>query len=86
MSRTPFAARALSLFSFCLLLSAWSLPAARAAEIDWDQIEKDGTTFLSQYIRIDTTNPPGNEIKAAEFLAGRFRDEGIEAKVFESEK
>lgn len=55
------------------------------ATIDWDKVERDATAMLQAYIRIDTSNPPGNEIKAARFLAERFKKEGIEAKVFESE-
>lgn len=45
----------------------------------------EAAQFLSQYIRIDTSNPPGNEINAARFLAERFRAAGLEAEVFESE-
>lgn len=33
--------------------------------------------WLQQYIQIDTTNPPGNEAEAAEFLAGLLAAEGI---------
>jgi acetylornithine deacetylase/succinyl-diaminopimelate desuccinylase-like protein len=57
---------------------------AGAAPINWSDVERQATEFLSTYIRIDTTNPPGNETAAAQFLAGRFRQAGIEADVFES--
>jgi acetylornithine deacetylase/succinyl-diaminopimelate desuccinylase-like protein len=39
--------------------------------------------LLSQYLRINTTNPPGNEIVAARWLAEVLRREGIEARIFE---
>ena len=39
---------------------------------------------LQEYLRIDTTNPPGNEIAGARFLAARFREAGIEAEIIES--
>lgn len=39
--------------------------------------------WLRQYLRIDTTNPPGEEAKAAEFFKKIFDDEGIENRVFE---
>lgn len=58
--------------------------SARADAVNWDDLEKEATQFLSDYIKIDTTNPPGNEINAARFLAERFKAEGIEAEVFES--
>jgi acetylornithine deacetylase/succinyl-diaminopimelate desuccinylase-like protein len=61
----------------------WSV-AAGAAEVDWQAIEREAASFLSEYIKIDTTNPPGNEIAAAEFLAARFRSEGIETQLFDS--
>lgn len=41
--------------------------------------------LLRDLIRIDTTNPPGNETAAARFLASFFRENGIEAQVYESE-
>ncbi|MGE5058396.1 MAG: hypothetical protein ACM3N3_03990, partial [Betaproteobacteria bacterium] len=57
----------------------------RSAEpvLEWATIEQEAASFLSRYIQIDTTNPPGNEIKAAEFLKSIFDREGIEAKIIE---
>jgi acetylornithine deacetylase/succinyl-diaminopimelate desuccinylase-like protein len=40
--------------------------------------------LLSQYLRIDTTNPPGNEAKGVDFFAAIFKKEGIESKVYEA--
>ena len=48
------------------------------------QIEQEITQFLSELIRIDTTNPPGNEIKAANFLAQDLAKDGFESEIFES--
>jgi len=39
------------------------------------------TRLLQGLIRIDTTNPPGNEGKAAEYLKTHFDSEGIDAEV-----
>jgi acetylornithine deacetylase/succinyl-diaminopimelate desuccinylase-like protein len=39
---------------------------------------------LQEYIRIDTTNPPGNEIETAKFLAGILKDEGLGPRIEES--
>ncbi len=46
----------------------------RGAEpvLEWANIEQEAASVLSRYIQIDTTNPPGNEIKAAEFLKSIF--------------
>lgn len=49
------------------------------------EYEEEVTQFLCDLIRFDTTNPPGNETPAAEFLRQRFEAEGIDAEVIESE-
>ena len=53
--------------------------------IDWTALGEEAVGLLRRYLMIDTTNPPGNEIAAARFLAERFRTAGIEAETFESE-
>src|SRR5688572_9122218 len=40
--------------------------------------------LLQQYVRIDTSNPPGREKAGADFLAGELRRRGIAAEVIES--
>src|SRR2546430_418385 len=52
-------------------------------DADWEPLGDEATALLSQYIRINTTNPPGNEIMAARWLADVLRRDGIEARVFE---
>jgi len=59
---------------------------AVAAEIDWDKTGRDAAQLLSDYIRVNTTNPPGNETAAATFIAGRFKQAGIDSRVVESAK
>jgi acetylornithine deacetylase/succinyl-diaminopimelate desuccinylase-like protein len=58
---------------------------ASGAEPDWPAIESEAAKLLTDYIRVDTTNPPGNELPAAELLAAKLRADGIEVKVFETE-
>lgn len=50
-----------------------------------DEVAEEVTAILSNLIRIDTTNPPGNELKAAEYLAQVLSEDGYECEVFESE-
>jgi len=38
---------------------------------------------MQEYLRLDTTNPPGHEMKAASFFKGILDDEGIQNQVFE---
>ncbi len=48
------------------------------SDIDWDAATEEATELLSQYIRINTTNPPGNEEPAARFLEKILRENGID--------
>jgi acetylornithine deacetylase/succinyl-diaminopimelate desuccinylase-like protein len=52
--------------------------------LNWNAIRDETTHYLQDLIRIDTTNPPGNETRAAEYLASVFKREGIEPIVLES--
>lgn len=40
--------------------------------------------WLREYVQIDTTNPPGNERAAAEFLSGILSSRGIAGRILES--
>ena len=40
-------------------------------------------TWMQEYLRIDTTNPPGSEMKAVAFYKRILDEEGIENRVFE---
>jgi acetylornithine deacetylase/succinyl-diaminopimelate desuccinylase-like protein len=48
------------------------------------EIEQEITLFLSDLIRINTTNPPGNETVAANFIAQYLSKEGLKTEVIES--
>src|SRR6266568_949148 len=52
-------------------------------DAEWKVLGDEATALLSQYLRINTTNPPGNEIAAARWLADVLRRDGIEARIFE---
>jgi acetylornithine deacetylase/succinyl-diaminopimelate desuccinylase-like protein len=58
--------------------------ASSAAELEWSRLGAESAELLSALIRVDTSNPPGNETPAAELLATRLRAEGIPAEVIES--
>jgi len=52
---------------------------------DWNQARDETLKLLGDLIRIDTTNPPGNETKAAAYLKAVLDREGIPARVLELE-
>ncbi|MGH7645145.1 MAG: M20/M25/M40 family metallo-hydrolase, partial [Gemmatimonadales bacterium] len=60
-----------------------SLLASPLSDTDWRAITEEATELLSQYLRINTTNPPGNEIVAARWLAAVLEREGIAAQIYE---
>jgi acetylornithine deacetylase/succinyl-diaminopimelate desuccinylase-like protein len=71
---------------FCLTFITNIAPGiARASDhkINWDDVQQEAIDLLIQYLKLDTTNPPGNEIRAAEFFAGVCKREGIEHQLFE---
>lgn len=51
--------------------------------MDWDQLLKEAIQYLQDYIRIDTVNPPGNEIEGARFFKRIFERESIHCEIFE---
>jgi acetylornithine deacetylase/succinyl-diaminopimelate desuccinylase-like protein len=52
--------------------------------MDWKSLGDEAVEITRQYLRLDTTNPPGNETPAAEFLAGVLGEAGYETTVLES--
>ena len=50
----------------------------------WDAFERETLANLRELIKLDTTNPPGNERIAADFIAATLGRCGIEATVIES--
>ena len=57
---------------------------AQTKPVDWDAVTRETQTILGDYLRINTTNPPGNEILAARFLKAILDREGIEARILDT--
>ncbi len=53
-------------------------------KVDWAAYRQEAAELLSKLIQIDTSNPPGNETAAAQFLQEVFAKEGIPGEVIES--
>lgn len=51
--------------------------------MDWNQISKEATSYLQDYIRIETVNPPGNEIAGATYLKKILEAENIPSSIYE---
>ena len=52
--------------------------------IDWPAVEQEALEHFKALLRIDTTNPPGNERPAADYIAQVFAKEGIESTILEA--
>jgi len=52
--------------------------------IDWEHVADEALGHLQALLRIDTTNPPGNERQAADYLAEVLAAEGYSPVVLES--
>ncbi len=69
------------LLTVLLLLS---IPAAaQMAQPDWNKANAEMLQFIQDLVRINTSNPPGNETKAAEYVKSVLDREGIPAQIFE---
>ena len=70
--------------SSILWLPVWLASVAPAASApDFDAVSAEATPILQEYLRIDTTNPPGRERAAADFLQRIFEKEGIENRIYD---
>jgi acetylornithine deacetylase/succinyl-diaminopimelate desuccinylase-like protein len=56
--------------------------AAPSAMTDASRAET--VRFLTDLVKIDTSNPPGNEVKAANYIKSVLDKEGIASEIFES--
>jgi acetylornithine deacetylase/succinyl-diaminopimelate desuccinylase-like protein len=65
-------------------LVLWPSLAGVAIAADSGTAAQEAVSLLREYVQIDTTNPPGNEINAARFFKAIFDREGIESRIFES--
>jgi len=88
-------ARKLSRLVLLALLAALVFPVLAAAQVtpaqsaspssgDLSSLESESLQWLEGLLRINTTNPPGNEAAAAKYLADILNREGIHTEVFDT--
>ena len=58
--------------------------AAQTAQPDWTALAAETEKILIDYLRINTSNPPGNELETARFLKQILDREGIEATILDT--
>jgi acetylornithine deacetylase/succinyl-diaminopimelate desuccinylase-like protein len=67
----------------CLLLVLAAVSVAQSSP-DFLKANDEALKFLIGLVKIDTSNPPGNETKAAEYIKQVLAAEGIPAQIYES--
>ena len=63
------------IFALCALCA--SLFSASAQAPDWTKVNPETLRHFRALVQIDSTNPPGNETKVAEYVKGVLEAEGI---------
>lgn len=59
-----------------------ALAQSFAQSARWAEYQDEATKLLQEYIRIDTSDPPGNEMEAAKFFKGLFDGAGIPNTIY----
>src|SRR5204863_4276911 len=58
--------------------------ATTAQQPEWKSVETEALQTLQAYVRINTSSPPGDVSKDADFLSSILTREGIDVKRYES--
>ena len=69
------------------LIVAFAAPHSSRAQspaIDYDALRAETVRALSEYLAINTTNPPGNELATAKWLQAFLAKEGIQAVILDT--
>ncbi len=58
-------------------------PGVPSTDEQWRAVGREAAALLSQYVAINTTNPPGDELRTARWLQAVLARDGIDARIFE---
>ena len=66
------------------LLVVLARPDFAQSAVDWSALQRETVQILSDYLRINTANPPGNELDGALFLKRILEREGFEVQLLDT--
>ncbi|MBZ5581477.1 MAG: M20/M25/M40 family metallo-hydrolase [Acidobacteriia bacterium] len=66
----------------CCLLLALSAAARESYPVDWSQLEPEILEYFTTLLKIDTSNPPGNETNAAQAIRAILERGGVSSQLF----
>ena len=67
-----------------LSLSTARPAAAQQRAIDFDALRDETVRVMSEYLRINTSNPPGKELETARWLKAFLAKEGIKGEILDT--
>src|SRR5258708_15885812 len=79
------ACRIILTIAFALVASAGARAQAPMAKPDLSKLADEAQAWLSDLVRINSVNPPGNEAVVAKYISAIFQKEGISNEVIEME-
>src|SRR3954447_4415381 len=71
-----------ALLAAATLLAPFGFAQGRQAELDWKALEGETMRHYQAVLRLDTTNPPGNEHLIVDYLKQVLDAEGIPSQIF----
>jgi acetylornithine deacetylase/succinyl-diaminopimelate desuccinylase-like protein len=69
-------------FFACALLSLGIAFAQPRYAVDWQKLEPEILDRFSELLKIDSSNPPGNETKVAKLVEAMLEKEGIASRIY----
>ena len=67
------------------VIGTLSVPVvAQQRTLDYTRLRDEAARLLSEYVRINTSNPPGNELAAARWLQAVLAKEGIQGQILDT--
>ena len=72
------------LLGLALGLASGARAQAQPQPLDLSKLQVEATDWLAGLLRINTSNPPGDELVAAKYLADILQREGIPSDIYES--
>jgi acetylornithine deacetylase/succinyl-diaminopimelate desuccinylase-like protein len=70
--------------SFFIWGSSSAAQQSAASSVITEASRAEAAQFLTDLVKVDTSNPPGNEVKAASYIKAVLDKEGIASEIFES--
>lgn len=74
------------LFRLLAILPLLSPASAASGQqpVDWDALHREAVQILADYLKINTANPPGNELEGALYLKAILEREGLETQLLDT--